>query len=288
MDTETAHLVLEDVNRAHHTRFALVRPLRGGHQSGTWLLRDAGGEPASAVLKWSPDRAWAPQVLRAGEVVERARAVGYPTPAWIAAGVSGPGFPYHVQQFVPGAVADRLTAAVAERLVPVLEKQRGLDIDPRRCWSRHVRERIAGEWEALRDAVAAADPGGRRFVTALDALLAGFGDVALPTGDLVHGDFRLANVLFRAGRVAAVIDMEALGSGTRAYDYATLLTVDDIDPAGWELIRAAGERVAGPGVLAHCFALAALDLADFVRRHVPARLPHLIGPLTSRAESLLP
>jgi hypothetical protein len=170
----------------------------------------------------------------------------------------------------------------------VLEHQRGLDIDPQHCWSRYARDRLAGGWDQMRQAVADSGPLGLGFVAAVDAIVASFGQVELPTGDLVHGDFRLDNVVFRSGRVAAVIDIEALGSGTRAFDYATLLTVDDIDPAGWERTWAAGEQVAGPGVLAHCFALVALDLAEFVRQRVPARLPIIIGPLKDRAEALLP
>jgi Ser/Thr protein kinase RdoA (MazF antagonist) len=39
---------------------------------------------------------------------------------------------------------------------------------------------------------------------------------ALPAGDLVHGDFGPQNVLVDGGRIAAVIDLEAAGCGTRA------------------------------------------------------------------------
>ncbi|WP_406142375.1 phosphotransferase [Streptomyces sp. NBC_01089] len=182
----------------------------------------------------------------------------------------------------------RLRAEVTERLIPVLEHQRGLDIDPQHCWSQYARDRLAGGWDHARKAMASPGPQGLGFVASIDALFTSFGQVELPTGDLVHGDFRLDNILLGSNRVAAVIDIEALGSGTRAFDYATLLTVDDVDPAGWELTRLAGEQVAGPGVLAHCFALVALDLADFVRQRVPERLPFILGPLRDRAEALLP
>ncbi len=136
--------------------------------------------------------------------------------------------------------------------------------------------------------MASAGTQGPGFVASIDALFRSFGRVDLPTGDLVHGDFRLSNILFGSEQVAAVIDIEALGSGSRAFDYATLLTVDDVDRAGWDLIRLAGQQVAGPGVLAHCFALVALELADFVRQRVPGRLPVILGPLRDRAEALLP
>jgi len=287
-DPEAARLVLADANRTHGTSYHLAEPLAGGFQSGTWLLRDGKNQDAAAVLKWSPNRTRAPQILRAARAVQRARAAGYPTPAWLAAGVAGLGFPYHIQQYVPGSSPRHLTVEVAERLIAVLEQQRGLDVDPHHCWSRYARDRLAGGWEHACEAIAGSGTQGLGFVAAIDALLASFGQVELPTGDLVHGDFRLNNILFGSERVAAVIDIEALGSGTRAFDYATLLTVDNADPAGWELIRTAGEKVAGPGVLSHCFALVALELADFVGQRVPGRLPVILGSLTDRAESLLP
>jgi len=287
-DLEAARLVLADANRTHGTAYRLAEPLNGGFQAGTWLLHDGENADAAAVLKWSPNRTWAPQILRAGRAVQRARATGYPTPAWLAAGVAESGFPYYIQQYVPGSAPRRLTVEVAERLIPVLEYQRGLDIDPHHCWSQYARDRLAGGWEYARKAVAGSGPQGLGFVASIDALVASFGQVELPTGDLVHGDFRLDNILFGSEQVAAVIDIEALGSGTRAFDYATLLTVDDVEPAGWELARIAGERVAGPGVLAHCYALVALELADFALHRVPGRLPVILGPLTDRAGSLLP
>jgi aminoglycoside phosphotransferase (APT) family kinase protein len=287
-DLKTARLVLADANRAHGTSYHLAEPMNAGFQAGTWLLRSGENESERAVLKWSPNRASAPQVLRAAHAVEHAREVGYPTPAWLAVGVADSGFPYHIQQHVPGSSARRLTAEVAEQLLPVLEHQRGLDIEPEHCWSQYARNRLAGGWDHARQAMAESGAEGRRFVAAIHALATSFGHVELPSEDLVHGDFRLDNVLFHHGRVAAVIDVEALGSGIRAFDYATLLTVDDIDRAGWDLTRAAGEQVAGPGVLAHCFALVALDLADFVRQRNPGHLPIIIIALTDRAEALLP
>ncbi|MFE2985007.1 phosphotransferase [Streptomyces sp. NPDC059262] len=58
-------------------------------------------------------------------------------------------------------------------------------------------------------------PTGRDLVDACERLLAAHGPVALPTEDLVHGDVRHGNILFDADRVGGVIDIEALGSGTR-------------------------------------------------------------------------
>jgi aminoglycoside phosphotransferase (APT) family kinase protein len=285
-DATTARLVLAEANATLGNGFRLERPLKGGFQAGAWLIRDPDDGPA--VLKWSPDPALGPRNERAAEAAHRATAAGYPTPAWLAVGVTESGLPYHIQEFAQGRPATRLTADVAGQLVVVLERQRGLDVDPGRSWSRYTREQLSGGWDPLLQAVGDSGPAGRRFVAVSEALIRTAGEIGLPTDDLVHGDFRLGNVLFLSGQITAVIDVEALGSGTRAYDYGTLMTVDDIEPAGWDLIRAAGERVAGPGVLAQCFALASMELAHFVLRHVPDRLPAIIGPLTERAAALLP
>lgn len=87
-----------------------------------------------------------------------------------------------------------------------------------------------------------------------------------PDADLVHGDFRLGNILFDEETVSGVVDIEALGSGTRAFDYATLLDHDLADDTAVELLVAAGSEVAGPAVLAHCLVHVVLDLALFMHR----------------------
>jgi hypothetical protein len=62
--------VLPESNGTHRYGFELDRPLSSGMQGGGWLLADGGGR---AVLKWSPDRSWVAQVLRAAPAVERIR-----------------------------------------------------------------------------------------------------------------------------------------------------------------------------------------------------------------------
>lgn len=78
--------VLREVNEIYRTDYSVVRPLVGGVQSGAWLL--ASGQGGWAVLKWSRDRSWGGQIQRAARSVERVRDRGYPTPAWLAVGVT--------------------------------------------------------------------------------------------------------------------------------------------------------------------------------------------------------
>lgn len=307
-------------------------PLPGGYQSPVHLVRQSGSRDGSGdgdavrhgVLKWAPvtngPRAAARQSALLRDL-DRARGAGLPVPAWLAHGVGGQ-LQYHIAEYVHGVSEPRLSAEVARALIDVLESQRGLGGDPAHCWSTYAygrllerrRNRYPGpprtgptRTEPPRTGSTGTGPTGtadtsrveRAFGRALDALLDAVPLTPLPTGDLVHGDFRLGNVLFgqapepatpaRDGRaVVALVDIEAAGGGTRALDYATLLTEDDIAPDAWELVRTAGAAVAGPEVLALCFACAALELSEFVRARAPGRF-ETIGPgLTARLRALTP
>lgn len=87
---------------------------------------------------------------------------------------------------------------------------------------------------------------------------------------MVHGDFRHSNVLFDRGTVSGVIDIEAIGSGPRVNDYATLLDHTDIEPDALELLVDAAVEAAGPDALRACFALVTMDLARFSYNRSPA------------------
>ncbi|MFD3490126.1 aminoglycoside phosphotransferase family protein [Streptomyces sp. NPDC058690] len=261
-NTDAALTLLSEANQAHGTEFHLDHRFDGGVQSGAWLLIDGTGK--QAVLKWSPNRGWAPQIERAARGVAKIRSAGYPTPAWLAVGLTANGFGYQIQELVPGRSRNQVTAHVAELLIDVLERHAGLDPDPQRCWSQFVTAQMTNQRDELLQRAAETGPTGKKLVAACERLLAVHGPVTLPTGDLVHGDFRPGNILFHANHVSGVIDIEALGSGTRAFDYATLLSAHEITPEAMEILCTAGEQVAGPGALAYCFAQVVLDLTVFV------------------------
>lgn len=284
-DAGTAQAVLSEANHSHDTRFQLHHRFDDGVQSGAWLLTDDTGR--RAVLKWSPARAWARQIEHAAEGVAKIRAAGYPTPAWLAVGTSTDGFGYQIQEFVTGHSPGQVTVDEARLLIDLLGTHAGLDPDPQRCWSQFVAARMTDRREDLWQQAAETGPIGRKLVQACDRLLAAHGPVTLPTGDLVHGDFRPGNILLHSDRVSGVIDIEALGSGTRAFDYATLLSAHDITPEALQLLCTAGEQVAGPGVLAYCYAQVVLDLAAFV--HCRGLAPGIrnMGRLLDRAVILL-
>lgn len=256
--------VLDEVNAALRGTYQLVRPLQGGFQSGAWLIQDDAGR--QAVLKWTPSRTWAEQIQRASRAVAVVRRRGYPTPAWLAVGVTGSGFGYQVQEYAPGRPREYLTEETARRAVDLLELHSDLDPDPGRSWSEYVNTKFRDEWTSTISEVSATGLAGVELAGHAARLLSLYELPVFPKADLVHGDFRLGNMLFDEETVSGVIDIEALGSGTRAFDYATLLDQDLADDTAVELLVAAGSEVAGPAVLACCLVHVVLDLALFMHR----------------------
>jgi Ser/Thr protein kinase RdoA (MazF antagonist) len=289
MDTqlERAQNVVHELNQKHGQRFTLRGRCQGGLQGGAWHLTDAAGE--RAVLKWRT-HGGTNRIAGQPHLVRQIRAAGYPTPAWLAAGVTAAGVVYHVQEYVPGEPMTKMTGRTAAQLIEVIERQAGLDPDPGHNWSDYV-------WRCARDECAG-DPRpmlrglgrpGEELIEHFDAVLAGYGDIVLPAGDLVHGDFNTCNVLAQDGEVAGVIDLEAFGSGTRAVDYAWLLReayVEGAAPEAITAIREAGEAVAGAGVLAVCAAATAFGITCFQLGHNPADLLSVIAELHRLADDL--
>jgi hypothetical protein len=66
-------------------------------------------------------------IHRAAGAVAKIRAAGYPTPAWLAVGITTSGFGYQIQGFVPGRSPNRVTVREARPLIEVLETHAGLE-----------------------------------------------------------------------------------------------------------------------------------------------------------------
>lgn len=277
-----------DANRRSGASWRLVGRFDGGVQSGAWLLESADGR--RFVLKLAQTADWARQVLRAERAVGIARSAGYPTPCWLATGITDSGIGYQVQELVPGRTRERIGIAEARVLIDVLELQADLDPDPERSWSNFLAAELSSGLAGLRAAAGSAGPAGAELLAGCDRLLASADHLVLPRADMVHGDFRPANILFEQDRVTGVIDIEAIGSGTRVFDYATLLDHEELDHDAFTLLVAAATEIAGPDVLRACFAQVALDLVRFMSRNVgpgsEAQLTARIRKLRDRAAEL--
>lgn len=253
--TEDMRRVVAAINHEHTMNWELGRRCTGGLQGGAWELHEP---DRRAILKWSTRPRF--YTRQRSAALGAIRAAGYPTPAWLAVGRTDSGG-YLVQEFIAGEPA-RFTVHIAQQLVDIIELQSGLAQDLDQDWSTYV----------------AGDNGAREYVRDIaPALVREFDrittDVEIPGGDMVHGDFNTCNVLAVDGRVTGVIDADAFGHGTRAIDYAWLVReafAEGTGGAAADLVRKAGEAVAGPAVFARCTAHTALDIVRWVHARAMA------------------
>ncbi|MFC8516491.1 phosphotransferase family protein [Streptomyces sp. NPDC057257] len=229
--TETSELARRVRERLADRQQSLgeLHPLPGGHSGLTYSIT-AG--PASYVVKAVPPgqrSVGRNDVLRQARILRALADSPVPVPGVVAVDGSEPA--WFAMEFVDG-----------EAIEPVLDEHR---LDPELC-----RSRMLALPDVLRDlhgwtkteAVEPLDPAGElerwsrtmRAVPSelrpgaedvLQALAARIPDSIPPT--LVHGDFRLGNVLCRGDRPAAVIDWEIWGYGDPRIDLAWFLLFAD-------------------------------------------------------------
>jgi aminoglycoside phosphotransferase (APT) family kinase protein len=287
--------LVEHINAAHGTRFELRGRCADGLQGGAWTLADPGGR--LAVLKVRPDPDPDPgsdigsDIGPVAAAVARVRAAGYPTPAWRASGADPAGASYWVQDHLTGRAATPLSPATAEHLVDVLERQAGLDPLPGRDWGRRVAVMASSNLDdGLRSVVRGLGSAGAELLAAYDRLLAEAGDVVLSDRDMVHGDFNSCNILLDdRGAIDGIIDVQDLGSGSRAVDYACLLREAYVQDYGDDVIcviRRSGEAAAGWAAFVVCVAAAAFFIVGFKLRHEPAAVPATLARLHRLADDL--
>ncbi|HET9896819.1 MAG TPA: phosphotransferase [Streptosporangiaceae bacterium] len=280
--------VLDDVASVAGAAVTILSRLPGGVNGGAMLVQLAGR--ANAVLKAVPRAhpSHLDETLRAQRVVEHMRRRGYPTPAWLGVGATATHV-WHLMDFVDAAPASELTPSLVEQLMEIIELQAGQASEPYDHWSYAWRvatgqESAVGgldfnetpEQSRLGQSVARLS-GYSPVVSALvGRLRLVCADVPPPpqAPDMVHADLSTpGNVLVRDGVVAALVDIENAGSGTRATDLTTLLwytfqnpLLDSIrkrlcarilDLVGWE----------GAAVLAATQILLQLELATRPGRH---------------------
>jgi aminoglycoside phosphotransferase (APT) family kinase protein len=273
VDTEQ---VVTELNVALGTNYELTGRLTGGLQGGAYELTTG---TTRVVLKWSNDPSWAPRVYRAARLVEKARAVGYPTPAWLAVGTSSDGSPYQLQEFVEGTQptdASTIDQALATQLVEICETQHGLVDDAEANWSNYVHGIVFEGWDGMWETVRQYDETSAELIAGYEQLCRPYREVELPTTDLVHGDLNVGNLLVHNNRITGIVDIEAAGGGTRAYDLVALATSaarDNAPPGIDEFFYEAALKAAGHAATAVCAASAYASITAFVHTISPASLP---------------
>ncbi|WP_327636966.1 aminoglycoside phosphotransferase family protein [Kribbella sp. NBC_00482] len=258
---DTTESVVAELNVALGTNYQLVRQLTGGLQSTAYVL--TGG----VVLKWTDNPGWAARVRQAAELVRRARAVGYPTPAWLAVGTTAAGSPYQLQELVPGS-PPTLDDALARQLIEICELQRDLLPEDRDAsWSAWSRGVVFDGWDGVWERVQAYDGEVGELLQRYGELCRPYRDEELPHHDFVHGDLNMGNLLVADGRITGIVDIEAAGAGSRAYELVSLAASaarDGAESGVDELFLEAALRASGRAAVAVCAGAAFASVAEFV------------------------
>lgn len=247
--------------------WSVVARLAGGYQQGAFRVVDASGQ--EAVLKPTAQLTTPRRVQQTAAVVAHARSHGWPTPEWWAFGCVG-GRGWWLTEFVAGAAPEVVTVAFAQAVRPLIDRQAGLAPHTSQDWSSFTHSVVFGphEYMACLDSFSQATAA---LVSTIRRLTHDATSVALPDDDLVHGNFDPGNVIFQSGRAVAIIDVEAIGKGTRAVDLAGLAinaTVWGDDAAAVDL-RDQAVAVAGPTVARICLGAAAAAVVFFGTQHWP-------------------
>jgi len=281
--SETLH-VLRVINQAEGRALRLVRRLPGGFQEGAYEVRE-GRE--RLVLKWHTRDTPLERLVETAEIVDAARDAGWPTPAWRLVGITDTGVRYVVTDFVEGVHPEVLTPSILDELLRVNELQTALAPATEQEWSRYALETVFHDRDQMFSAVAASSAEGRDLERAIVAACSGGESAPLPDQDLVSGVFALENILFRDGHVAGVIDVGAIGRGSRVFDlsvlYARVGTYDDLVE---QRLRSAAEQVAGPLLFRVTLAAEVIGLLFFGTRHWPEHVPTACAAWAARFNRL--
>jgi 8-oxo-dGTP pyrophosphatase MutT (NUDIX family)/aminoglycoside phosphotransferase (APT) family kinase protein len=267
--------LLELINKREGASWSVVRQIPGGSQQGAHELRDREG--VRAVLKWHTGHIPVGRLDQTARILEAARARGWPTPRWLGFGVLPAQSAYIIEEFIDGVSAAVIEDVLLDQLLAANRLQAGLEPETDADWSSYVHGVVFdddpnGDIARLR---------GRTDTAAFAARLDGFArsarETALPTTDLVHGDFTPWNVLVRDGS-PWLVDAAHAGKGTRAYDLAVLL-IDSQSRlsagAQHQILDEALSLVGGRG-LRLCLAARMILLLEWGGRHWPADVPEAV------------
>jgi aminoglycoside phosphotransferase (APT) family kinase protein len=267
--------VLRQVNELTGDRWQLIRTLSGGYQSGATEVK-AGDR--RAVLKWTPDPRWAPRVLGAAEVVAFLRRLDYPTPAWLAWGTTQEGYPYLLYDYLPGQAPSVLGRREAEAHLNLIERQMAMSPLTSVNWSDYITGSVFQDRQGDQARLAALGGSAERVVAAIQSTTASFGaGWHLPISDLVHGDMSLGNFIFDEGTFSGVVDIEALGYGTAAYDLmagirSAHLFRSQVEEGAAAILETAAVQMFEGEVVLVCAAIQIVEILNFGLIHWPERL----------------
>jgi hypothetical protein len=262
--------VLAHVNAVESSAWELAGKLTGGYQAGAWRLMGADG--TKAVLKWWDQPWWAKRVLEAAPLIEDIRRQGYPTPAWLAVGVTPDDHPYEVQELVPGVAPEGLDLHVAKHVVDLVLMQRRMRLATDVNWSQYVMSTVFDDPDGRKGRLAAMSQELAGAVQALELLVARDSELHLSDQEMVHGDMNVSNLLRVDDHVTGVVDIEAIGRGSAAFDLLTPVRqarLWDGDEEAVNLLEQTALEHYGAATVRVVAACTILDILTFGANHYP-------------------
>ncbi|MFI9381593.1 phosphotransferase family protein [Kutzneria sp. NPDC052558] len=201
--------------------FSRVKSLSGEHGAVEATVAGRG----RYVVKWT----WHPEQwpCEVAEVTARLRSRRYPAPRVIAADRLDT-IAFYVQEKLPGGPSDELAVEQLEQLIELVELHAGAacGLSSHRAlpWGEQILRDLAdpGHWTPRKRALAAHSPRGAALVHEIERLAGRLDLARLPADDVVHGDYGLGNMLFRAGELSGVVDWDGWRPGDRRADLVTL------------------------------------------------------------------
>jgi hypothetical protein len=246
---QQAEAVLAAANEAIAGAWRLEGRFARGDLSGAWRVR---AEGRTAVLKWHDPSSTVPYNPDAPAVVDHLRSTGYPTPAWLASGVTADGMAWSIQELVDADPFRPLDVPMAQEVVQLVDRHRRLRLPTTYQWNGYVRAHVFGRHPSHRR-LAEAGPDVRRLLATALEVARTHRDAPMPDDEMVHCDLNVSNLLFRDGELVAVVDIEAAGRGCAAYDLLAS-AVNGVswasDPDAVDLLVRHGLATYGPGPVA--------------------------------------
>jgi hypothetical protein len=262
---------MAEVNEAAGATWRLDERFTAGKRGGAWRIRDGS---TLAVLKWCANDAEAPYNPDAPEIVAYLRKEGYPTPAWLASGALGDGGTWWIQELADGVPLRELDADSAGVFLDLVALQRTLALPTDVTWTPYIRALAFGDSPAGR-LLHQAGGDVAALLGDVRAMAAPFESALLTESEMIHGDLSVSNLLAKDGRLVAVVDVEAAGRGSAAYDLLCPVLnglVWESDPQAIERLVAVAVDTYEPAELLVVAACVTIETTAWYAQAAPARL----------------
>jgi hypothetical protein len=127
-------MLLQHINIAHGTTFALLERYSGGEQ-GAFAIIDRSGK--RGVLKWQPDVSNLSRMQDAKAVTDHLRNIHYPAPHYLFIGYALEGV-YSIQAALPGSPMRTITKPLVVRLLELNQLQENCALPGIPDWHREA------------------------------------------------------------------------------------------------------------------------------------------------------